>query len=83
MTKSRKMRWTGQEAITKDMRNFKAKDHFEDLGVGGRMLKCILKKQGMGMSNGFIYHRIRPSVRSCEDGDETSGCIKGEEEFID
>lgn len=44
--KSRSMRWPGQWPVWRrgQMRNTEGKNHFGDLGIGGRMiLKCILK----------------------------------------
>jgi hypothetical protein len=53
--KSRRMRWAGQKVRMGEMRNAykilvgkpEGKNHSEDLGVDGRMLKCTLGKYGL------------------------------------
>jgi hypothetical protein len=47
-----------------------------DLGVDGRILKFILKKQDFRMFTGFIWLMISPRGGLFEHGNESSGSIK-------
>jgi hypothetical protein len=42
--------------------DLKGRDHFEDIGVGRKViLECILGKQGGKMWTGFVWLRIETS----------------------
>jgi hypothetical protein len=52
---------------------------WETLGVGGKIVKLILKKQDMTTWKGFNWHRIGASADSCEHGNELQLSIKDRE----
>jgi hypothetical protein len=55
----------------------KVGDHWEDLGVGGRItLRWTLGRQGSMGRTGLCCLMIGPVAGFCEDGDEPSGSIK-------
>jgi hypothetical protein len=55
------------------LENIKERDHLEDKGIDGRILKWISKKDGVKLWNGFMC----PMAGSCKQGDEPSGSKKG------
>jgi hypothetical protein len=72
VTKSRRMRWAGHVARRGEGRGEvftgfwlggpKERDHWEDLGVGGRIiLRWTLGRQGSMGRTGFSWLRIGPS----------------------
>jgi hypothetical protein len=72
MIKSRIMRWAGHVACIGRGEVFtgfwlggpKARDHWEDLGIGGRItLRWTLGRQGSMGQTGFSWLRIGPSGR--------------------
>jgi hypothetical protein len=67
VVKSRRMRWVGYVACMREGRSVhrfwlggsKVRDHWEDLGIGGRItLSWTLGRQGSMGKNGFIWLRI-------------------------
>jgi hypothetical protein len=55
------------------LKNLKKRDHFEDLGVNGKIiLKLILKKEGVRIWIGFICLRQGTTAGCCEHSNEPS-----------
>jgi len=55
----------------------KVRDHWENLGVGGRItLSCTLGRQGSMGRTGFSWLRYGPVAGFWEHGDEPLGSIK-------
>jgi hypothetical protein len=55
-----------------------ARDHWEELGVGGRIiLNWMLRKEGWREWTKFIWLRAGPLAGSCEHSNEPSGTTKG------
>jgi hypothetical protein len=85
MIKSRSMQgvqhaWGDEQCVqTFSLENRKGTDHLEDLGVDGRILNRILKKQCGKVRVGFIWLRIGTDGGSCEHGNEASSTTKGKE----
>jgi hypothetical protein len=53
----------------------KERDHWEDLGVDGRIILNISSRSGMGNMDWTLWLRIGTGGGTCECGNEPSGSI--------
>jgi hypothetical protein len=44
------------------LENLRRRDHLEELGANGMILKCIIKQQGRTAWNGFIWLKTAECV---------------------